>query len=45
MSEQQVRVGLLEKKLENANKEGDDRVDRIQRKLDEANVQFKKKEK
>ncbi|KAK7469789.1 hypothetical protein BaRGS_00036216 [Batillaria attramentaria] len=45
LSEQQVRVGLIEKKLENANKDADDRVDRIQRKLDEANVQFKKKEK
>ena len=36
LSEQQVRVGLIEKKLENANRDGDDRVDRIQRKLDEA---------
>ena len=40
-----MRVGLIEKKLENANKDGDDRVDKIQRKLDDANVQFKKKEK
>ncbi|XP_076460999.1 dynactin subunit 1-like isoform X2 [Babylonia areolata] len=45
ISEQQVRVGLIEKKLENANKEADERVDKIQRKLDEASVQFKKKEK
>ena len=45
LSEQQVRVGLIEKKLENANKEADERVDKIQRKLDEANLQFKKKEK
>ena len=45
LSEQQVRVGLIEKKLENANKDADDRVDKIQRKLDEANMQFKKKEK
>ena len=40
-----MRVGLIEKKLENANKEADERVDRMQRKLDDANVQFKKKEK
>ena len=45
MSQQQVRVGLVEKKLENANKEGDDRVDKLQRKLDEATMQLKKKEK
>ncbi|XP_076437452.1 dynactin subunit 1-like isoform X2 [Babylonia areolata] len=45
VSEQQVRVGLIEKKLENANKEADERVDKMQRKLDEVNVQFKKKEK
>lgn len=45
LSEQQVRLGLMEKKLENASKEADDRVEKIQRKLDEANVQFKKKEK
>ena len=38
-------MGLIEKKLENANKDADERVDKIQRKLDEANLQFKKKEK
>ena len=38
-------MGLIEKKLENANRDADERVDKIQRKLDEANLQFKKKEK
>ena len=41
ISHQQVRVSLLEKKIENSTKEADDRVDKIQSKLDEA----KKKEK
>ncbi|KAL8613299.1 hypothetical protein ACOMHN_052539 [Nucella lapillus] len=45
ISEQQVRVGLIERKLENSNREADERVDKIQRKLDEASMQFKKKEK
>ncbi|ELT87630.1 hypothetical protein CAPTEDRAFT_161353 [Capitella teleta] len=45
ISEQQVRVSLIEKKLENATKEGDDRVDRIQTKLDEAHMSLKAKEK
>jgi hypothetical protein len=38
-------VSLIEKKLENANKESDDRVDRIQTKLDEAHLALKAKEK
>lgn len=45
MSEQMIRIGLVEKKLENNSKDGDDRVEKIQRKLDEANLQLKKKEK
>ncbi|XP_064610266.1 dynactin subunit 1-like isoform X3 [Liolophura sinensis] len=45
MSEQMIRMGLVEKKLENNSKDGDDRVEKIQRKLDEANLQLKKKEK
>ncbi|CAH1783867.1 unnamed protein product [Owenia fusiformis] len=45
LSEQQVRVGLIERKLENSGKDSDDRVEKVQRKLDEANLMLKKKEK
>jgi len=45
LSEQQIRTGLIEKRLENATKEADDRVDKIQHKLDEANFELKRKEK
>jgi len=45
LSEQQIRVGLVEKRLENATREADDRVDKIQQKLDEANFELKRKEK
>jgi len=45
LSEQQIRVGLIEKRLDNATKEADDRVDKIQHKLDEANFELKRKEK
>ena len=45
LSEQQVRVSKVEKKLETASRDGDERVDKIQRKLDEAELQLKKKEK
>ena len=45
LSAQQIRVGLVEKKLENAGKDGEDRVAKVQRKLDEANITLKKKEK
>ena len=45
MSEYQIRIGLLEKKLENAGKDSDDRVEKMQHKLDEATIQLKKKEK
>ena len=44
-SEQQVRINLVEKKLENATRDGDERVEKMQRKLDELQVMFKKKEK
>ncbi|ESP00448.1 hypothetical protein LOTGIDRAFT_225833 [Lottia gigantea] len=45
MSEQQVRVGLLEKKLENASKDGEERLEKLQRKLDELTIHSKKREK
>ena len=45
LSEQQVRVGLIERKLDNSSKEGDERVEKVQRKLDETNIKLKKKEK
>ena len=45
MSEQQIRVGLLEKRVDKATKDTDDRVDKIQHKLDEANFELKRKEK
>jgi len=45
LSEQQIRVGLIEKRLDNATKDADDRVDKIQHKLDEANFELKRKEK
>lgn len=44
-SEQQVRMTLVEKKLDNATKDGDERVEKMQRKLDEIQLQMKKKEK
>jgi hypothetical protein len=40
-----VRLGLLEKKVENATRESDDRTDQMQRKMDDQQSQFKKKEK
>lgn len=45
LSEQQVRLGLLEKKVENATRDSDDRIDEMQRKMDDIQAQFKKKEK
>jgi hypothetical protein len=36
---------MVEKRLENGSKEADDKVDKIQQKLDEANITMKKKEK
>ena len=41
----QVRIGLIERKLDNATKDGDDRVEKTQRKADELQNQLKKKEK
>lgn len=40
-----MRVSLVEKKLEVASKEGDEKVDIIQCKLDEAQNNMRKKEK
>ncbi|KAK6174365.1 hypothetical protein SNE40_017658 [Patella caerulea] len=45
MSEQQIRLGLLEKKLDNASKDGEERVEKLQRKLDELTIHAKKREK
>lgn len=45
MSEQQIRVGLVEKKLENRNREAEDDLKKLQRKLDDSALQLKKKEK
>ncbi len=45
LSEQQVRVGLLEKKVENANKDSEDKVEKVQQKLEDASLLLKKKEK
>ena len=44
-SQQQVRIGLLEKKVQNAGKDADGQIEKIQRKLDDANLQMKQKEK
>nr|XP_022336647.1 dynactin subunit 1-like isoform X4 [Crassostrea virginica] len=45
VSEMQVRIGLLEKKLENATKDGDSKMEKLQRKHDELLAQLRKKEK
>lgn len=45
LSEANVRLSLLEKKLDSASKEADDRVEKIQTKLDETQALLKKKEK
>ncbi|CAC5389284.1 DCTN1 [Mytilus coruscus] len=45
LSSQQIRLGLLEKKVENATRDSDDRTDQMQRKMDDQLAQFKKKEK
>ena len=39
-----MRLGLMEKKLENANKDGDEKLDRLQQKLDDVTQQLKQKE-
>lgn len=45
LSEQQVRIGLVEKKLETASRDADEKCDSIQRKLDDAQNLLRKKEK
>ncbi|XP_048797669.1 dynactin subunit 1 isoform X3 [Lagopus muta] len=45
LSEANVRLSLLEKKLDSASKDADDRVEKIQMKLDETQTLLKKKEK
>ncbi|XP_012811215.1 dynactin subunit 1 isoform X1 [Xenopus tropicalis] len=45
LSEANVRLSLLEKKLDSASKEADDRVEKIQTKLEETQTVLKKKEK
>lgn len=45
LSEANVRLSLLEKKLDSASKEADDRVEKIQTKLEETQSLLKKKEK
>ena len=45
MSEQQVRVGLVEKKLDTATKDSEEKVQAVQRKLEDAQNQLVKKEK
>lgn len=45
LSEQQVRIGLVEKKLETASKDAEDKVDNVQRKLEDAQNLLRKKEK
>ena len=40
-----MRLGLMEKKLENASKDGDEKLDRLQQKLDDVTQDLKKKEK
>ncbi|CAH2299225.1 dynactin subunit 1 isoform X4 [Pelobates cultripes] len=45
LSEANVRLSLLEKKLDSASKEADDRVEKIQTKLEDTQTLLKKKEK
>lgn len=45
LSEANVRLSLLEKKLDTSTKDADERVDKIQTKLDENLALLKKKEK
>ncbi len=40
-----VRVGLVEKKLENASRESEDKIERLQQKLDQSTAQYRRKEK
>lgn len=45
LSEANVRLSLLEKKLDSASKDADDRVEKIQSRLNETQALLKKKEK
>uniref|UniRef100_A0A672I085 Dynactin subunit 1 n=1 Tax=Salarias fasciatus TaxID=181472 RepID=A0A672I085_SALFA len=45
LSEANVRLSLLEKKLDSSSRDADERVEKIQTRLDEAQTQLKKKEK
>ncbi len=45
LSEANVRLSLLEKKLDTSTRDADERVEKIQTKLDEALTLLKKKEK
>ncbi len=45
LSEANVRLSLLEKKLDSSSKDADERVEKIQTRLDEAQTLLKKKEK
>jgi dynactin 1 len=45
VGELQIRIGMADKRLENAAKESDDKVDRIQQKFDELTMTMKKKDK
>lgn len=45
LSEANVRLSLLEKKLDSASKDADERVEKIQTILDETQALLKKKEK
>lgn len=45
LSEASVRLSLLEKKLDSSSKDADERVEKIQTRLDEAQTLLKKKEK
>lgn len=45
LSEASVRLSLLEKKLDTSTKDADERVEKIQTKLDENLAMLKKKEK
>ena len=45
LSEASVRLSLLEKKLDTSTRDADERVERIQTKLDDTHSLLKKKEK
>lgn len=45
LSEANIRLSLLEKKLDSSSKDADERVEKIQTRLDETQTLLKKKEK